>query len=261
MLRRISKVIPENNKIERIWILAKTDFIQRYYGTVLGLLWAFINPMIRISVYYFAFTLIFKNRIPNYALYLFSGLIFWFLFQEATKKGITLLKTKRYLIENIHINKLDIFIASLLSVMFAFFFNFTVYLFVSFFFSIDYSWNILFFPLLLANVCILILGINLILSTLYIYIRDITHAWDMFLFVSFWVNPILFRGDVIYQQFPILIYLSPLAGIIINVRNVLMYGSSPDMFFFVYDYVFAIIFFAIGIRVFNKYSYKAAESV
>ncbi|HAS36509.1 MAG TPA: ABC transporter permease, partial [Flavobacteriales bacterium] len=66
---------------ERVWLLAKMDFLQRYYGSSLGLLWAFLNPLARLLVYYFVFSyLIFKNQDPDFILYLFMGIIVWGFF-------------------------------------------------------------------------------------------------------------------------------------------------------------------------------------
>ena len=88
--RYIAERIPENNQYERIWILAKTDFKLKYYDTFLGMIWAIASPLFRILIYYFVFTFIFTNKIPNYGLHIFSGLLVWMFFQEATKKGLTM---------------------------------------------------------------------------------------------------------------------------------------------------------------------------
>lgn len=48
----LTKFLPENNQWERIWILAKTDFKLRYYETTLGLIWAFLHPIIRMVIYW-----------------------------------------------------------------------------------------------------------------------------------------------------------------------------------------------------------------
>jgi ABC-type polysaccharide/polyol phosphate export permease len=83
----ISK-LPKKNRLERIWILAKTDFKKRYYGTSLGILWALINPIFQLIIYYFVFSVFFKNDVPNFSLYLFSGLILWMFISESNKKGM-----------------------------------------------------------------------------------------------------------------------------------------------------------------------------
>jgi ABC-type polysaccharide/polyol phosphate export permease len=68
------KYWPENNRLERIWKLAQVDFKKRYYNDRLGLLWALINPIFKVIVYFLVFSLFFKVQQENYGLYLFSGI-------------------------------------------------------------------------------------------------------------------------------------------------------------------------------------------
>ena len=109
ILKPLIQYLPENNRLERIWILAKFDFKSRYYYHQLGILWALIKPFFEFLVYYLVFTIVFKSDIPNYALYLFLGIILWNFFEEGTNKGITVLPQRIYLIENIAFNKSDLF--------------------------------------------------------------------------------------------------------------------------------------------------------
>ena len=119
MISKIWKIItesaPENNRFERIWMLGKVDFRKRYYDSKLGLVWALINPLFRLCVFYYVFTVLFERGGDNFVLHLFSGLIFWFFFVETTKKALVIFKQKKYLIENISFNKLDLFYSLILS--------------------------------------------------------------------------------------------------------------------------------------------------
>ena len=127
----ILEKLPENNKLERIWVLAKVDFNSRYYYHKLGVIWALIRPMVELVVYFTIFKTIFNVGVPNFELYIFSGLLVWYFFTEGTSKGYTVLLTKRYLIESIQFNKTDLFVSATLSALLAFLFNFSAYLIIS----------------------------------------------------------------------------------------------------------------------------------
>ncbi|PJA97946.1 MAG: hypothetical protein CO128_09900, partial [Ignavibacteriales bacterium CG_4_9_14_3_um_filter_30_11] len=88
IINYIVKYLPESNKIERIWILAKSNFRKRYYGSSLGIIWALINPLFLLVIYYFIFNVIFNNQIENFILYMFSGFLIWMFFEEASKEGL-----------------------------------------------------------------------------------------------------------------------------------------------------------------------------
>ncbi len=251
----------DRNRRERIMLLARIDFHKRYYESRLGILWAFLNPLFRLVVYYLVFTTIFKSEIENYALYLFSGLLVWMSFQEATKKGITILASKRYLIENISFDKLDLFLAATFTVLTGLLFNFLMYMVMSIVTGIPVTWHILWVIPVVLNLAILMFGVNLILSTIHIYFRDVEHLWDMVLLFWFWINPIFYAKSILFDTVPVLIWANPLAGIIINIRQGLLYGSWPDFRLMAWCYLYAIVILVIGLIVFRRYSHKLLEKV
>lgn len=259
LIEKIVNYFPENNQIERIWILAKTDFIERYYGTRMGIIWALINPFFQLIVYYFVFTVLFVVDIENFALYVFSGLIFWMFFSESTTKGLTLLSRYKSILENINIKKIDLYYSSLLSTLMSLTFNLIIYFIFSFFFKINYNINILYVPLLLVNLAILTLGIQLILGIIHIYLRDINHLWDMALILVFWASPIFYSKDIILEKLPVILYINPLTGIFINLRESLLYAKQPIMDLMIYDLLISIAILIIAVIIFKKHSVKAVE--
>ena len=253
------KYLPENNKFERIWILAKTDFIERYYGTRMGIFWALINPFFQLMVYYFVFTILFAVEIENFALYVFSGLILWMFFSESTTKGLFLLSKYKSIIENINIKKIDLYYSSLISTSLSLSFNLLIYIIFSLFFNVHYNFNVLYAPILLINLGIFILSVQLLLGVIHIYLRDINHLWDMALIILFWASPVFYSKELIMTKLPIIFHINPLAGIFVNLRETLLYGSPPIMHLFIYDLAISIILLLISVFVFKKLSVKAAE--
>ena len=252
--------LPENNRIERIWILAKMDFKLRYYETFMGLFWALINPLFRLAVYYFIFSFLREMKVPNYGLFIFSGLIVWIYFQEATKQGMQVIKSKRYLLENIDFQKLDLFISSTLSGTMGLIFNVAVYVVVSMILGIYPGWNIFTFILLLFNLVLLVFSISLILSIIHIFMRDMKQVWDMLLVALFWINPIFYsKSALVFDKYPSLLYINPLAGIITNTRNALLLNEPPDWKLLIFDMAYAFVFLLIGLLVFKIFFNKAAE--
>ena len=261
IIDKLFQKIPENNRVERIWILARTDFVLRYYGSSLGLLWAFLNPMFRILVYYFVFSyLVFKNRDSSFILYLFIGVITWMFFSQGTKKGMKALNSKRYLIENIQLNKLDIFYSSVITVSIGFCFNLFIYLLFSQFYHVQYNWHLLFAPLLIFNMMLLIFGASLILSTLFIFFKDLDHIWDIVLLVGFWTVPIIWDQKFIFEYYSFMLYVTPITGVLINFREIFIYGNPLHWDLFFYDYAYTIFVILVGYLFFKKFSPLAAQS-
>ncbi|MFT4575999.1 MAG: ABC-type polysaccharide/polyol phosphate export permease [Flavobacteriaceae bacterium] len=262
MINKISSLLianlPKKNRLERIWILAKTDFKKRYYGTSLGILWALINPIFQLIIYYFVFSVFFKNDVPNFSLYLFSGLILWMFISESNKKGMYMISSNRHLIEMIRIDKHDIITAGLVSNSLALIFNFFVYFIVAAFFDIQYNANLLYLPLIIFNLMLITYGVNLILSIIYVYLRDFDHFWDIFMIAAFWANPIVYNESILYQ-YKIVLYLNPISGLIINMHNCLIYGKSVDFELLQLNLIFGVFIFIVGIFIFKHHSKKVIE--
>lgn len=257
----ISGILPENNRIERIWLLAKTDFKIRYNESTLGLVWAFVYPLIRILIYYVVFSLIFAKEIPNYGFYIFSGIIIWMFFQEATKKSMMVIKAKSYLLENIQFNRLDLYYSSLLTSLIGLGVNLFVYIVMMMIMGMDFSWKIIYYPIFVINLVMLSLGVSLILTTISVHLKDISQLWDLVLLLMFWINPIFFAKQKVFDMFPGLLYANPLAGIIINSRDAIMYGKEPDWWLALYDFAYAGVLLIIGLLLFKRFFHKAMEKL
>src|SRR4051812_3867967 len=120
--------IGRSNKPERLWLLAKIEFKLRYYENKLGLLWALIKPLMDIAIYYIVFQVILRQDVPAFASYLFIGLILWNFFVESTTGTVQILHVKKYLYEYSNMNKLEIYLSTLISNSIGFFFNFLMFL-------------------------------------------------------------------------------------------------------------------------------------
>jgi ABC-type polysaccharide/polyol phosphate export permease len=260
LLRPIAPYLPENNRLERIWLLAKADYIARYYGSAFGVFWAFLNPLFQVLLYALVFTVLFRIAIPNYALYLFSGLIAWMFFSEATRSAMYVFRTKRYLIENVNMPKIDLFLASLGCAGMAFMVNFSMYLLISLFFPVTYSWLLLYAPLLIGLLALIAFGVGLMVGVCSLYFRDVQHLWDIVLMAGLWITPIVY-GKQEMVHLPGLVYVNPLAGIFLNLRDVLVYDTPPDLYLVLYDAGYAAAVGLIAYGIFIRFSRRAAELI
>lgn len=253
-----------SNKPERLWLLAKIEFKLRYYENKLGLLWALIKPLMDIAIYYVVFQTIMKQNIPAFASYLFIGLILWNFFLESTTGTVQILNSKKYLYEYSNMNKLEIYVSTLLSNSIGFFFNFMMFLLFYNFIEKDSTGSTIYtlwaIPLFI-NLYILALAISLILSNIYIIAKDINQLWQVFTSFLFFLSPIFYKLDTFKAALPSFDYLNPLAGIIINARKATMEGVNPNFKLLLWDFSYAVILLIIGTFLLNKLGSKAAEKL
>jgi len=249
-------------------LLAKIEFKLRYYENKLGLLWALLKPLLDILIYYIAFSMIMRQSVPNFASYLFIGLILWNFFVESTTGTVQILQVKKYLYEYSNMNKMEIYVSTLLSNSIGFFFNFVMFLL---FFNViqtrgaGLSFYNFWILGLFVNVFILSLALSLILSTLYIIAKDIHQIWQVFISLLLFLSPIIYAQQT-YENFERKLpaffqYLNPLAGVIINARKVLMYRQPPGYRVMAGDLLYALLLLWLGVVLLNKLGSKASETL
>lgn len=247
-------------RLERIFLFAKTDYHVRYYGSKLGILWAFLNPFFRILVYYFAFSyLIFRQRDPAFVLYLFTGIITWGFFSETTNQIISLFKKQRYILQNIKLPKSDFFVASAASKMYAYLINFLIYfVFSILLFDPVYSYKLLFLLPIFLGLFLFALGISFFLATFYIYLRDLDHIWSIILMAGFWTVPIIWDYKLIYENYSFMLY-NPITAFLVNIRQVTLYDEIPDLKYMTIGILSSLFLVIAGYIYMIRNSKKAME--
>ncbi|OFX42847.1 MAG: hypothetical protein A2046_03760 [Bacteroidetes bacterium GWA2_30_7] len=263
IIRILQNWLGLSNKLERLWLMAKIEFKLRYYENLLGLVWALIKPISEIFIFYIAFEIIIKSNISNFVSFLFIGIILWNFFIECTSGTIQLLATKKYLYSYTNMNKLEIYFSVIASNLIGLFFNFIMFLIYMGIFEHGtyFTWHIIIIIPILINLIILSLGFSLILSNLYILAKDIQQVWGILVGLGFWLSPILYKLERFRESLPGIDFVNPIAGIIINAKNVTMYNQMPEWGLFIWSFAYSIFFLFIGILLLNKLGSKAAEKL
>jgi ABC-2 type transport system permease protein len=264
MIKVLGDWVRRSNKLERTWLLAKIEFKLRYYENRLGLFWALLKPIADILIFYIAFEVVLKQGIPNFVSFLFIGLILWNFFVESTTGTIQILSTKKYLYEYTNMNKMEIYISTILSNCIGFFFNLVFFILYYQFIdqgTLGLSWRAFYIIPIFLNLVVFALGFSMILSNLYVLAKDITQIWMVVTGIGFWVSPILFRLETFRNALPGVDYVNPISGIVINARNVMLYQKDPEWGLFAYDWGYSIFFLLLGSILLNKVGAKASEKL
>jgi ABC-2 type transport system permease protein len=256
------------SRLERLWLLAKIEFKLRYYENKLGLVWALIKPITDITIYYVAFNVVIKQNIPSFVAYLFVGLIIWNFFVESTTGTVQILKTKKFLYEYNNMQKIDIYLSTILSNCIGLSFNLAMF-FIYFLFidrgvdhlqAIDFSYYWYLLPLTLT-LFVLSISFSMILSSLYIMAKDIHQIWQVAAGLLFILTPVVFKTEDYMKALPIFAEINPLAGLVINFRRVILQNLPPDYYLMTLNIGYALIGLWAGLFLLKKLGSKAAEKL
>ncbi len=252
----------QNRKL--IWNLAQNDFKTKYAGSYLGIIWAFIQPVVSIAVYWFVFQVGFRSGAVGdfpFILWLIAGLVPWFFFSEALMTVTTSFLEYSYLVNKV-VFKISILpMVKLISALFVhlFFIAFVIFMFCLYGYYPDlYTLQIFYYMLCLV---VLILGLGYATSAIILFFKDLGQIINIFLQVGMWMTPIMWSIDMIPEQFQFLIKLNPMYYIVQGYRNSLIdkvwaWEHLHQTFYF---WAISGILFIFGVSVFKKLKIHFAD--
>lgn len=220
---------------ELIWTMTKREVIGRYRGSVMGIAWSFLNPLLMLAVYTFVFSVVFKSRWgagsdskTEFAVVLFAGMIIYSLFSECINRAPSLILSNVNYVKKV-VFPLEILAwASLGSALFHMAISLLVWLIFYAALNLSLNWTILFLPLILFPLVMFIMGISWFLASLGVYLRDIAQVVGVATTILMFLTPIFFPVASLPEKYRPLIYANPLTFIIEQARDVLIWGKLPD---------------------------------
>ena len=215
--------------------LVRRNIHAKYRGSLFGILWSFILPLLMLAVYTFVFTVIFQSRWGGeensrsaYAIIMLCGLATFNIFSESLgtccgeiTKQQNYVKKVVFPLEILPISRvfsslvlgLAWFVLLFIAVVLA---KGTVY------------WTMLLLPLPILAVVLLSLGVGLFMASIGVYIRDIQQCVAVIIRVLFFITPIFYPINAVPPGFRFIIRFNPLAYIIEETRKVFWYGMTPN---------------------------------
>lgn len=253
-----------------IWKLAKNDFKKRYAGSYLGIVWAMVQPVVTVVMYWIVFDKVFDTRsqmvasgleVP-YVLYLTAGLVPWFFFSEAITQGTMALVEYDYLVKKVVFNISILPIIKVIAATFIHVFFVVVLLLVSIgygYYPSVYTLQIIYYSICLF---LLVLGMSYMTCALVVFIRDLQQIINIALQIGMWATPILWSITMLKtDNMRTLFKLNPLVYIVNGYRSAIyekvwfwehFYSST-------YFWIFTISMFCIGTLVFRKMKVHFAD--
>ncbi|MFT4060536.1 MAG: ABC transporter permease [Legionella sp.] len=242
-----------------ITTLIKRDVLSRYRGSMLGLLWSFFQPILMLAIYTFVFSVVFKARWnvgsdskTEFALVLFSGLIVFNLFSECISRSPTLIISHANYVKKV-VFPLEILPwVSLGSALFQMLMSLFVWcLFYMIFFGLPHT-TLLLFPLIILPIVLINMGLSWALASLGVYLRDVGQLIGIIITILLFLSPIFYPVTSLPVEYRSVLRFNPLTPIIENVRDILYWGTVPQIkIYFIYT-LFSILLAWLGFAWFQK---------
>ncbi len=188
-------------RVRRVWAyrellvgLVRKELKVKYKNSVLGFAWSMLNPALYLLVFWFVFEKVLRNGVPQFPIFLLSGLLVWNLFSVAVGAATGSIVDNAGLIKKVAFPREVLPLASVGAAVVHFFLQLVVLVVALFGFRSDIAWSYVpLLPLALVVVIVLAAGVGVLLSALNVYLRDIKHVVDLLLLAWFWFTPIVWQ--------------------------------------------------------------------
>lgn len=253
-----------------IWKLSKNDFKKRYAGSYLGFVWALVQPVVTVVMYWLVFDKVFNTKaqmlasgveVP-YVLYLTAGLVPWFYFSEAITNGTSALLEYSYLVKKVVFNISILPIIKLIAATFIHLFFVAVLLVVAVcygYYPTVYTVQVFYYSFCLF---VLVLAMSYCTCAIAVFFRDLIQIINIGLQVGMWATPVLWDINMLSNDKLITLFkLNPLVYIVNGYRNAI-YG---DEWFFehfyssTYFWIFTVTLFCVGSLIFKRLKVHFAD--
>jgi ABC-2 type transport system permease protein len=212
--------------VELTMTLARTEFKLRYFGSVLGYFWSLIRPLLFFGVIYLFFTEIIHTGkgIPNYGLYLLTGIVFWTYFTETTGNAVTCLVAREPLLRKVRFPRMAVPLSVSLTATFNLAVNFIPVLVFALASGVEptLSWLEL-IPIALGFI-VLATGIGMLLSALYVRYRDVQPIWEVISQILFYCSPIMYTASS-YAHLEHVAMLNPIAVLLTQMGHAFVHPA------------------------------------
>jgi lipopolysaccharide transport system permease protein len=245
---------------ELIWNLTIVDLKNRYQNTSLGFFWSLLSPFLLAIVLYFIFSHIF-GREENFAINLLVGIMAWRFFASGTSASLGAIVGKASLVTRVYIPRQILVLSNTLANLISSLLEFIVLLPIIFVLLGHLPITVLLFPLIHIIYFWFIFGAGLLLSSLYVYFRDLNQIWEVLITVLFFCSPIIYPLSIVPDYLMPYYRLNPVTQFIITYRDVMVAGDLPSLFSIMVAIGFAIAAYLVGSFTFNKLQRRFAEEM
>ena len=244
-----------------LYVMVMSQFKRRDQGTILGILWSVLNPLLMLTIIYVVFNYRMGSEIDNYAVYLLIGIVIYTHFANSTTAAMQVFHSMSALTANAVFPKEILVIATVIARSIEFGVSLLVCIAIAGLVGVELTVSFFWIFIVLLLQTAFALSVSLVLSCLYLYMRDIDHIYQVFLRLLFFLTPIFYNMDYLGDG-PVrtIVMLNPLTHITNFARSAILGGESVFVGM-TFALLATIIFLFAAFLVFKKFEPFLAERV
>lgn len=258
-MEQIKEIYEYRNMINS---LVRRELRGRYEKSALGFLWSFLSPLFQILIYNIVFTRIFHNDMPNFYIYLMTGLLPWTFFADAVSQGTGAIISNAEMVKKIYFPREVLVIAEVSAKLVNMLLSFIVMTFFIIVSGTGFSIHLILLPVVVVIEYIFAVGIALIVSSVTVYLRDLEYVVNVIMMAWIWGTPVLYSLDVVNEGFlRRLVCANPMSGIICSYHYILYNHVWPGYKDLLYPFLESVAVVILGAVVFQIMNRRFVEEL
>ena len=217
-------------RIAEIWryrelliALTRTQLKVKYKNSALGFLWSMLNPALYLVVFYVVFQLILGSGIPNFPIFLLSGLLVWNLFQTGLATATGSVVGNAGLVRKVSFPREILPLAAVGGALLHFFLQAIVLVAALVIFQYDVAFSYLpLLPVALLALLMFLAAVSMFLAAVNVRLRDTMHFVELALLAWFWITPIVYAWGIVHQklgEWTWLYMLNPVVDVVLTFQR------------------------------------------
>lgn len=233
-------------------MLVSNSIKTRYKRSTLGVVWTLLNPLLNTLVLTIAFSQLMRFQIPNYPLYLLSGLIYWNFFAQTTTVAMQQLVWGSNLIKRVYVPRTVFSVAVVGNGLTNLALALIPLGMLMLFYRQPLSMGLLSLPIALLIGAMFILGFSLLMSTLAVFFTDVVEIYHVALSALFYLTPIIYPSSFIPENLQFILKLNPMYMLIELFRKPITTGQAATGMEFLLGGGMALVMLLVGWFVFTS---------
>jgi len=236
---------------------AKAELKSEVANSHLSWLWWILDPLLFMIVYSFLALIVFGKGEMYFSAFVFIGLSIWNFFQNTLKASVKIVSSNKAIVSKVYLPKYILVLQKILSNGFKMLISFALVCGMMALYRVPITYRVIYALPLVVLLVLLTFGFSTIFCHFGVFVEDLANVTDVLLRLVFYLSGIFYSISARVKDYPwaanLLLKWNPVAFIINEMRNVLLYATDPEWAVMGIWYVVSIILIFIGINTIYKY--------
>ena len=244
-----------------IHTLVARDLKARYRGSILGLLWTLLNPLLHMGIYALVFSVYLQVQTELYVVFLLCGLLPWIWLSSSLLIGATAIIEGGSLLKKVFFPPQLLPVATVTANFVNFLLGIPILSIFLLLYDVKEGWTLCLLPLIMVCQFAFTLGLTLLVSAASVHYRDIPHILGHLLTFWFFLSPIVYKSTQVPEQLRAILSLNPFTPFVVAYQDIFLYNTPPTWGVFASMLCIGAFALLSGLLVFTHLRWSFVEEI